>query len=232
MVVLSTTLLLLAGPTHEYGDGWWSEGVTAVVEALLVAGILGLTVDRLLKLALVRDVARLSMQAIFGVNAPQEYIGGLQAKLQAVAMVHVRVRFTLSFEWHEPGVALKVTGKYVFDSVNVSSGPWNHPKPWVIGSMAGQAASHFEMMRVEVRGHSAGQRADVIETQEFDRQELARAAIRRPDGSCQIVTAQLSFPEAPPGPIDLKRRGRLPISPPWAAFHSYCLAHAWRLPSG
>lgn|GEM_PF-6600455 len=199
MILGAAVLLGSRGPTHEFGGGWWAESLTAVAEALLIAGVLGVTLDRLLKIILVRDVARLALRAIFGTNAPQEYVNELQARLQEIKLVHLRQSWLITLAWHTPGEILTVTVEADIDSVNVSSTIWEPQGSWITHSAYPDLKSRLSSYRTAVRITARGNRADLINSRHVTSSELDRATKIERDGSARVVWSNLDLPAVPPG---------------------------------
>jgi len=187
LTVGSAVVLVLRGPTHEFGGGWWAASVTALAEALFIAGVLGVTVDRLLKAVLVREVARLALRAMFGANSPQEYVNNLQACPQSIQLVHLRQGWAITLDWHRRGEVLVVGVESDLDSVNVSSTDWESKNTWMTHSALGDKRSRVDNYRMSVHIPSRGNRADLIDARSFTSAELAHATMTEPNGSVQIM---------------------------------------------
>src|SRR5689334_14901364 len=160
MLMVSTAALLLRGPTHEFGGRWWADGIEALAEAVFVAGILGFTVDRLLKSVLVREVARLALSVIFGANAPQEYVNSLQADLQSIQSITTNGEWVIYLDWHSGRTSLKVTCEITSNSQNISSTPAAFRSPWLVRSAEGAPDGYFGEYRCQVWDPSVGARVD------------------------------------------------------------------------
>jgi len=69
-------LLVFIQPKH------FADAVRGIGDALIIAGVLGFTVDSYLKKSLVREIGNLALRTLFGTNAPQEYIDLLSDSLR------------------------------------------------------------------------------------------------------------------------------------------------------
>ncbi|MEU4195496.1 hypothetical protein AB0E69_26585 [Kribbella sp. NPDC026611] len=199
VMAVSALTLLLRGPTHDFGDSWWSEGVSALAEGLFVASILGFTVDRLLKSILVREIAKLALTTIFGANAPQEYISNLQLELESVRAITTSAQWTIYLEWEEKPRTLKVTCDNESIGRNISSVEAEPRSPWLISSTEGAPQGYFEEYRYRVSSPVPGLRIEKSHSVDYNRDQLAKIGKPHGDGRIELPAAKLGITALPPG---------------------------------
>jgi hypothetical protein len=164
-------------------------------EALLIASLLGLTVDRYLKFVLVREVGNLAMQAIFGANAPQEYGERLADNLRSVGAISISSIYSLDIAWDsEERDVLAVTSEVRIEYLNISTKPWPVVDPRIASSRAPNRVSRFTDYEITIRNPQAGQRAGVISSQHYASStdpQMSTAQHRNDDGTVVLNRSEL-----------------------------------------
>lgn len=173
----------------------FTEQAHSLGEALLIASLLGLTVDRYLKFVLVREVGNLAMQAIFGVNAPQEYVEQLTDNLRSVGAISISSIYSLDIVWDsEERDVLAVISEVRIEYLNISTKPWSVVDPRIASSRAPNRVSRFTDYEITIRNPQAGQRAGVISPQHYASStdpQMSTAQHRNDDGTVVLNRSEL-----------------------------------------
>ena len=181
------TLLIFVEPAH------FKEESRGLGEALVIAGLLGLTVDSYLKRSLVREIGMLALRTLFGANAPQEYIDCLSDSLRDVTLVSLANDYSLRLEPTDKD-ALKVISEVRVELINVSTQTWESTNPQLAASKAGADPSQFTAYEITTRQPQVGQRAVSSFSQRFsieENPEMAEAQEPTRDGTIILNREQL-----------------------------------------
>lgn len=174
----------------------FTEQAHSLGEALLIASLLGLTVDRYLKYVLVKEVGNLAMQAIFGANAPQEYSELLADNLRTVGAISIHSTYTLDIDWDsEKRDVLVVISEVRIEYWNISTRPWSVVNPRIASSRAPNRVSRFTDYEITIHNPQAGQRAGAISSQHYASQtdpQMSRAQHRNEDGTVVLQRSELA----------------------------------------
>lgn len=176
--VVLGVLLVFIEPKH------FADAVKGIGDALIIAGLLGFTVDSYLKKRLVREIGNLALRTLFGTNAPQEYIDLLSDSLRAVTLVSLANEYRIRLE--DAGLdILKVISEVRVDLVNISTQTWTSIDPQLAASKAGTEPSHFTEYEITTRQPQVGRRAARSISQSFsieDNPEMMGAQAHNQDG--------------------------------------------------
>lgn len=198
-VLLGLVILGLRDYTADYGRGWWSDAIAGLAEALVIAGVLGLTVDSLLKRRLIKEISTLSLQTIYGKDAPQRYTVALQEQLGQIQAIS-DTTWMVTLNWHVRGEVLRVRVHRDATIENISARHWSPTTPWLRASMPGQPACTFEDYRLRIERLPEGSRRTEPETRTYA-PHLEEFQSRRPDGSLNLLLPRTEIERTivPPG---------------------------------
>jgi hypothetical protein len=161
LVYITLGIFITAGAVLVIGekDDWWHLPVFgALGEALLIAGFLGLTVDRLIKIRLVSDIAEQAIRSIWGVGAPQEYLKSLNESLSGYKAITLHLDVEISLDWHdERKAAIRVTSTTRTVKQNISAKSWRPDVPWIAPSISGHPDSTMRRYELIIRRPTPGQ---------------------------------------------------------------------------
>jgi hypothetical protein len=178
VVVVLGILLVLFEPKH------FADAAKGIGEALIIAGVLGLTVDSYLKKTLVREIGTLALRTLFGANAPQEYIDLLSDSLRAVSLVSLVNEYRIRLE--DAGAEmLRVISEVRVELVNISTRTWTSVDPQLAASKTGTEPSRFTEYEITTRQPQVGQRAVSSISQSFsiaENREMLSAQVHNKDG--------------------------------------------------
>ncbi|MFM9647736.1 hypothetical protein ACKI1S_16510 [Streptomyces galilaeus] len=154
---------------------WWHLPVLeSLGEAVLIAGLLGLTVDHLLKVRLVKDIAEDVLGNLWGIGAPQEYLKSLNDSLSSYKAITLSLNVEVTLDWQDDRrEAIRVTSTTRTIKQNISNQSWHPDFPWVAPSVPGSPGSSMKSLELIIRRPASGQRAPVEIRKSWGSQELA-----------------------------------------------------------
>ncbi|WP_148666648.1 hypothetical protein [Streptomyces sp. MOE7] len=163
-------------------------------EALIIAGVLALTVDVYLKTKLMREVGNLAIQSLFGANAPQEYAEFLAKKLRGIRAISLHNIYCVQIDRIEDGNIYKITYELRSELCNISTVHWDLVNPILPASRAPGEKSRFIEYEASARSPQSGLRAAKIRTLHFtesEHPEIEGAQTEKPGGMVELKRDQL-----------------------------------------
>ena len=203
-VTLGMAVIIAAHARPVIDKDPYSSVLAALGDALFIAGVLGYSVNRIIKAQLVKDVAGTVVTYLSGVNAPQEYIDRLRDSLSLNGSVCLSAEWTLELSWHEDRRVVRVDSTSKRRSQNISNTDWLFRMPWLPHSVSGvPEASRFISYEASAQQPAApGRHASVEAEREWNAQELVPYTVVRADGSIKLEDKflhQQAFPGVRPG---------------------------------
>lgn len=180
-------LLVFIEPKH------FADAARGIGDALIIAGVLGFTVDSYLKKSLVREIGNLALRTLFGTNAPQEYIDLLSDSLRTVILVSLVNEYRIRLESGGADM-LRVISEVRVELVNISTQTWTSIDPQLAASKAGTEPSRFTEYEITTRQPQVGRRAARSISQSFsidENPEMVSAQERNQDGVTTLKRDQL-----------------------------------------
>ncbi|WP_330317502.1 hypothetical protein [Streptomyces platensis] len=198
--MIAIGLLLVAAETYL----WHVPILSPLGEAIFIAGLLGFTVDRLLKAKLVREVADQVLRNLWGAGAPQEYLKNLNESLSTYSAIILNLQLRVTLKWQNDNQdRLKVTYEARSVKQNVSADAWKPSLPWVPSSLADGPESQILRLELIIRHPPQGQRAPIEVRKEWTARQLhdARRMSDRGVGLVEDFASSNGIPYVNPGEI-------------------------------
>jgi hypothetical protein len=173
---LTFLLLTAAGLAfHFYPEGWWLQTtIHALSDALMVAGLLGLTVDRFLKHDLMRDVGSI----FIGWALPDE-IRNYIREVSRTSLVRRNYRAEYDFKKSEGGLLVVATESW--EVFNYSSGSRRYESHMAINLVEKPSLKHMQCEFTQ-DGHTRVYTADEL-NKKYCKTEKTRVIYRIPKKS-------------------------------------------------
>jgi hypothetical protein len=176
-LVVAGVALIIVAVIVDLGIDDVNHVVKAVGEALIVTGLIGAIVERPLRRVFADEVARDTFMTLFGINAPKEYLEGLESVLRTDRLSWDHSWY-ITLDWHDQPTLLRVRLQATNDSTNIGSSEMKLGGIWLMPSSDGAPACRFERLEIAVRDRDGQTRKH----EQLEAKELAQIVAAKATG--------------------------------------------------
>jgi hypothetical protein len=192
-------IVLSVSHTPPFHNDTVAEVAHGLSEALFIAAFVAAVVDPFAKRRFAGEVGRSVLLALFGRNAPQQYIDGLRDALRPDRVTY-HVDWQLHLEWHHPGELLRIGLRIESTVQNISDRPMPPTPAWLPPSVADSPGSQF--LEYRVRTTPASGPASGMVSRTLSGEELRQAVTTAPAGWLALdLDHALNRLRVPPGAV-------------------------------